>query len=48
VFEVIARLKDLGATDVFVDTGDNESASVFYESVGFTETYHGNVWRKGP
>ena len=48
VFEVITRLKDLGATDVFVDTGDNESASVFYESVGFTETYHGNVWRKGP
>ncbi len=44
--EVIARLKKLGATDVFVGTGDDDSADAFYESVGFTEAYHGNVWRK--
>lgn len=46
VLETITRLKELGATDVFVGTGDDESANAFYESVGFTEAYHGNVWRK--
>ncbi len=46
VIEVITRLKELGATDVFVDTGDDASADAFYESVGFTEAYHGNVWSK--
>ena len=45
-FEVISRFKELGATDVVVDTGDDDSADAFYESVGFTEAYQGNVWRK--
>jgi mycothiol synthase len=46
VFEAISRFKELGATDVVVDTGDDESANAFYESAGFTEAYHGNIWRK--
>ncbi len=44
--EVFGRFRDLGATDVYVDTGDDEAANALYESVGFTEAYHGNVWRK--
>ena len=39
-------LREVGATDVYVDTGDDDGASAFYESAGFTESYHGNVWRK--
>lgn len=46
VLEVLTRFKRRGATDVFVDTGDDDSANTFYESAGFTEAYHGNVWRK--
>jgi len=46
VLEVLTRFKRRGATDVFVDTGDDDSANAFYESAGFTEAYHGNVWRK--
>lgn len=46
VFDVLSRFKGLGATDVVVDTGDDDAANEFYESVGFTEAYHGNVWRK--
>lgn len=46
VFEVISRFRKLGAADVYVDTGDNEPADAFYESAGFTESYHGNVWGK--
>lgn len=46
ILEVISRFKGLGATDVYVDTGDGEAVNAFYESAGFTEAYHGNVWRK--
>ena len=46
VSETISRFKELGATDVVVDTGDDPSANAFYESAGFTEAYHGNAWRK--
>jgi mycothiol synthase len=44
--EAFHRFKGLGATDVFVDTGDDAAANGFYESVGFSEAYHGSVWRK--
>jgi mycothiol synthase len=44
--EVFGRFRNLGATDVYVDTGDDEAANALYESVGFTEAYHGSVWRK--
>ena len=46
ILEAFQRFKGLGATNVVVDTGDDASANGFYESIGFTEAYHGNVWRK--
>ena len=46
IIEMFHLLREVGATDVYVDTGDDDGASAFYESAGFTESYHGNVWRK--
>ena len=46
ILELFHRFKTLGVTDVYVDTGDDESANAFYESAGFTESYHGTVWGK--
>lgn len=46
ILELFHRFERLGATDVLVDTGDDGTANRFYESAGFTEAYHGNVWRK--
>lgn len=46
ILEMLQRFRDIGVTDVFVDTGDDEAANEFYESAGFTEAYHGNFWRK--
>ncbi|MFV9672900.1 MAG: GNAT family N-acetyltransferase [Acidimicrobiia bacterium] len=46
ILEMFQRFKDIGVTDVFVDTGDDEAANDLYESAGFTEAYHGNIWRK--
>lgn len=46
ILEAFQRFKGLGATDVFVDTGDDAAANAFYESAGFTEAYQGSVWRK--
>lgn len=46
MIEGLHRLKALGATDVYVETGDREAANALYESVGFTETYRGYYWRK--
>ena len=42
----LQRFKALGATDVFVDTGDQVAANALYEAVGFTEAYRGSTWRK--
>jgi mycothiol synthase len=46
MFEGLHRLKALGATDVYVGTGDAVAANALYESVGFTEAYHGYIWQK--
>jgi mycothiol synthase len=46
MFEGLHRLKRLGATDVYVATGDDVAANELYESVGFTEAYKGYIWRK--
>ncbi len=46
MFEGLLRLRDLGAMDVYVGTGDDPAANQLYEAVGFTEAYRGNVWRK--
>ncbi|MCP4429041.1 MAG: GNAT family N-acetyltransferase, partial [Chloroflexi bacterium] len=40
------RLKTLGAQDVTVETGDMIPANRLYDSLGFTETMKGFVWRK--
>lgn len=44
--EGLRRLRDLGVTDVYVDTGDMIPANRLYESVGFTEAYTSYAWRK--
>ena len=46
MFEGLQRLKVLGASDVYVDTGDMIPANALYESIGFTEAYKGYIWRK--
>lgn len=46
MFEGLHRLKALGATYVFVDSGDAVPANALYESVGFTEAYKGYMWRR--
>ncbi|NDJ79289.1 MAG: GNAT family N-acetyltransferase [Chloroflexi bacterium] len=46
MFEGLHRLKALGATDVYVGTGDQVAANKLYEAIGFTETYKGYTWRK--
>ncbi|MBK8023456.1 MAG: GNAT family N-acetyltransferase [Chloroflexi bacterium] len=45
MFEGLHRFAALGALDVEVGTGDDPAANALYESVGFTETYHGTGWR---
>lgn len=44
--EGLHRLRALGASDAYVDTGDGMGSNWLYEAVGFTEVYHGSVWRK--
>jgi len=44
--EGLLRLRDLGAVDATVDTGDRTPANRFYDSMGFTEAYRGVTWRK--
>lgn len=44
--EALCRLKTIGATDVYVGTGDKEAANRLYESVGFAEAYKGYEWFK--
>ena len=46
ILEGLQRLRDLGVTDVYVDTGDMVPANRLYESVGFTEAYTSYAWRK--
>ncbi|HLU10688.1 MAG TPA: GNAT family N-acetyltransferase [Oceanobacillus sp.] len=46
IYEGLHRLKALGATDVYVDTGDTVPANELYDAVGFTEAYTGYIWRK--
>jgi GNAT superfamily N-acetyltransferase len=46
MFEGMRRLKVLGATAVYVGTGDMLPANRLYESVGFDEFYRGYDWQK--
>ncbi len=46
MLEGLHRLRVIGARDAYVGTGDGMTANFLYEVVGFTEVYHGSVWRK--
>jgi len=46
MLEGCRRVRALGATDVYVGTGDAVAANELYEAVGFTEAYVGRTWRK--
>lgn len=46
MLEGLHRLRARGASDVVVETGDMIPANRLYDSLGFTETYTGHVWRK--
>jgi len=46
MFEGLLRLKALGASDVYVGTGEMMPANALYESVGFSEAYKGYRWHK--
>ena len=46
MFEGLHRVRDLGATDLYVGTGDQVAANALYETIGFTEVYKGYYWRK--
>ncbi len=46
MLEGLQRVRDLGATLVSVDTGDQVAANRLYEAMGFTEAYKGYSWRK--
>jgi GNAT superfamily N-acetyltransferase len=46
MLEGLRRARSLGAVDAYVGTGDGMAANYLYEAVGFTEVYHGFVWRK--
>ena len=44
--EGLHRLKEFGAKNVYLGTGDMVPANRLYEAVGFTEAYKGYIWRK--
>lgn len=44
--EGLLRLKALGATDAYVETGETVPANRLYEAAGFDEAYYGRYWRK--
>jgi mycothiol synthase len=44
--EGLRRLRALGATDAYVESGSGEPVNALYDGVGFTEAYTGHYWRK--
>jgi mycothiol synthase len=46
MIEALYRLQKIGANDVYVGTGDQKTANLLYDSIGFTEAYKGYEWRK--
>lgn len=44
--EGLLRLRELGAVDVIVDTGDMIPANRLYDGIGFVEVCKGNYWCK--
>ncbi|MBN2304418.1 MAG: GNAT family N-acetyltransferase [Anaerolineae bacterium] len=46
MFEGLRRVQALGAAEITVETGDAVPANALYDSIGFTEVYRGQHWRK--
>lgn len=46
MYEGLHRVRELGATDLYVGTGPMEAANAFYRTLGFTEVYKGYFWKK--
>jgi len=46
MFEGLHRLRELGAFDVTVETGDMGPANALYDTIGFSEVYLSHTWRK--
>ena len=46
--EGLRRLKSLGASDAYVDTGDGVAANELYNAAGFEEAYRGCIWQVAP
>ena len=46
MLEGLHRLQEIGASDVYVGTGDQIAANQLYDAVGFTEAYKEHKWRK--
>ena len=46
MFEGLQRIKTLGAIHVEVSTGDADAANALYDSIGFTEVYKAQYWKK--
>lgn len=46
MLEALQRLKDIGASEVLVGTGEKMAANLLYESVGFTGVYRATQWSK--
>ncbi|MFC1475236.1 GNAT family N-acetyltransferase [Candidatus Zixiibacteriota bacterium] len=46
MLEGLCRLKALGASEVYVVTGDQIAANKLYDSIGFEEVYKGYEWQK--
>lgn len=44
--EGLRRLRALGATDAYVETGDMGPANGLYDAAGFTEAYRGHYWER--
>jgi mycothiol synthase len=44
--EGLRRLEARGARTASLDTGDSEAANALYADCGFTDAYHGHVWRR--
>jgi len=44
--EGLRRLGARGVRTASLDTGDGEAANALYVACGFTEAYHGHVWRR--
>jgi mycothiol synthase len=46
MYEGLRRLRSLGATDIYVESGGDVPPNRLYDSVGFTEAYKGYIWHK--